>query len=470
MASPNDNSVVPFPHWLWVFVGAWLVLTVGAVVWAVPHQEQHLTEQAATALSGSTMTASFEGRDATLSGAAPSEVEVERAKATVLTQRGVRTVRTGALAVAADGTERGELVALEAEFADRVVTVTGIVPDAATEDAITAAIEGGLDGATVVVDVDVYPSVASPAWVAVFGEAIGSLDGLQSGVVSFADGTVTIEGEVASEDLRTELEASLAATVASSAAISGGLVVVEGAPPRMNAVVVDGMLQLDGDMPDSQAIDALEGNAALAYGPANVTSALHIGVVGGRSYLTALPELFAAMRDVVSWQAELVDDTLVVTGVAPDEATAADAAAALAVMDEAGLSVTVQFEIDPAALATSLTKLLSGVPNFELGGAELSGAAKARLDDAIVLLLENSEIVVVVEGHTDDTGGEDRNLELSRLRAQAVVDYLIAGGITSSRLSAVGLGETEPVASNDTPAGRAANRRIEFVVTVEEGQ
>ncbi len=69
---------------------------------------------------------------------------------------------------------------------------------------------------------------------------------------------------------------------------------------------------------------------------------------------------------------------------------------------------------------------------------------------------------VVVEGHTDSRGDDDFNMDLSQRRAQAVVDYLVAQGVQVSRLRAKGYGETRPIASNDTNAGRSENRRVEF--------
>jgi outer membrane protein OmpA-like peptidoglycan-associated protein len=69
-----------------------------------------------------------------------------------------------------------------------------------------------------------------------------------------------------------------------------------------------------------------------------------------------------------------------------------------------------------------------------------------------------------VRGHTDSQGDAAKNLELSQQRAQAVVDYLVQKGIVVARLTAKGLGETVPIADNNTDAGRAKNRRVEFAI------
>ena len=76
----------------------------------------------------------------------------------------------------------------------------------------------------------------------------------------------------------------------------------------------------------------------------------------------------------------------------------------------------------------------------------------------------NPSLKLLVEGHTDSTGTAEKNLDLSKRRAEAVKAVLAAQfGVEAGRLSAAGLGATKPLDSNDTPAGRAQNRRVEFV-------
>lgn len=69
---------------------------------------------------------------------------------------------------------------------------------------------------------------------------------------------------------------------------------------------------------------------------------------------------------------------------------------------------------------------------------------------------------IVVEGHTDDVGVGEKNLRLSQKRAEAVVQFLVNHGVDTTRLEAKGFGEQSPIADNNTPEGRAANRRVEF--------
>ncbi len=77
-------------------------------------------------------------------------------------------------------------------------------------------------------------------------------------------------------------------------------------------------------------------------------------------------------------------------------------------------------------------------------------------------LKQNTEVRVEVRGHTDSTGSAETNRDLSHRRAMAVRDVLIQLGVSRSRVTAVGYGEDYPIASNETHAGRTANRRVEL--------
>ncbi len=106
---------------------------------------------------------------------------------------------------------------------------------------------------------------------------------------------------------------------------------------------------------------------------------------------------------------------------------------------------------------------LEGV-HFDFDKATLRPEAKKILDEAAALLNKQERVVVEVAGHTDSKGSEEYNQGLSERRAAAVKQYLTAQGIKATRLTAMGYGESRPVASNDTEAGRAENRRVELVV------
>ena len=86
------------------------------------------------------------------------------------------------------------------------------------------------------------------------------------------------------------------------------------------------------------------------------------------------------------------------------------------------------------------------------------------IDQVASVLKANPKLKIVVEGHTDDGGPADRNLQLSDDRAHMVREALLERGVEGSRVEAIGYGESRPVASNNRPKGRAKNRRVEFMI------
>ena len=107
---------------------------------------------------------------------------------------------------------------------------------------------------------------------------------------------------------------------------------------------------------------------------------------------------------------------------------------------------------------------LEGV-NFDTNKATIKSDSEGILNNAVSVLNDNASVKVRVEGHTDSRGGDTYNQELSQRRAEAVAAYLVAGGIAADRLSAVGYGESAPVAPNDTAENMYRNRRVDLVVT-----
>lgn len=101
---------------------------------------------------------------------------------------------------------------------------------------------------------------------------------------------------------------------------------------------------------------------------------------------------------------------------------------------------------------------------FATNSAAVSGAAQNDLYAVARNLNQYPNSRVQVVGHTDNTGSAALNMDLSQRRAQSVAGILAAGGVNSSRLSATGAGYNQPVASNDTAAGRAQNRRVEILI------
>lgn len=101
---------------------------------------------------------------------------------------------------------------------------------------------------------------------------------------------------------------------------------------------------------------------------------------------------------------------------------------------------------------------------FETGKATLQPNSFVELDELTQFMKQNAALRIQIIGHTDNEGEGHDNYQLSEHRAHAVLEYLSKKGIVMDRLDYVGYGEDRPVAGNDTEAGRAMNRRVEFVV------
>ena len=106
---------------------------------------------------------------------------------------------------------------------------------------------------------------------------------------------------------------------------------------------------------------------------------------------------------------------------------------------------------------------------FDTGGSTLKPGAQLLLDKLAAYLQQNPGAHAIIEGHTDNVGSDTMNQALSERRAAAVAAALQARGITGDRLETMGLGESYPVATNDTSAGREENRRVEVVLSDSEG-
>ncbi len=119
--------------------------------------------------------------------------------------------------------------------------------------------------------------------------------------------------------------------------------------------------------------------------------------------------------------------------------------------------------LDPAddVVKIGVPVILDGI-TFATGKSEITPQSENTLRKALKTLQTYPDISVEISGHTDNVGSDASNQKLSERRANAVKDWLVREGINSDRITAVGYGESQPTATNDTPEGRQKNRRIEF--------
>jgi len=105
--------------------------------------------------------------------------------------------------------------------------------------------------------------------------------------------------------------------------------------------------------------------------------------------------------------------------------------------------------------------------DFAPGDHQLNSKSRESLAELVSLLNTHPEVVLQLEGHTDNRGAARENLALSKRRVMSVVRYMVANGIDGKRLKPFGFGENRPVVTNVTAAGRAENRRIDMSVVAQ---
>ncbi len=148
------------------------------------------------------------------------------------------------------------------------------------------------------------------------------------------------------------------------------------------------------------------------------------------------------------------------------DADATRVAAAGAATEAARQAEDMQRQIDALqAKATERGLVLTlGDVLFTSGRADLKVGAAGNLDRLVAFLNQNPERSVEIEGHTDNVGSDDSNLGLSQRRADSVKSFLVRQGIDSRRIASTGKGEHQPVADNQSEAGRQQNRRVEVII------
>lgn len=109
-------------------------------------------------------------------------------------------------------------------------------------------------------------------------------------------------------------------------------------------------------------------------------------------------------------------------------------------------------------------KIIANGIRFDVNKTTLRPESMGPINKIFALMQKKPELKFSVEGHTDADGDDSKNQTLSEGRAKTVMDKLIEMGIGADRLSSKGWGESKPIAGNDTPEGKANNRRVEFVV------
>lgn len=307
---------------------------------------------------------------------------------------------------------------------------------------------------------DGFPAAAA------FG--LTQLAGLAKGRVALEDKILSISGMASDGAARDKVVTALAAlpegfTLGAHEITAPSYDFTAGSDP--------GTLTLKGSVPDAAAHAKLLDAARTAFVGARIDD--EVKVQGGapdgfgQAALAGLRQLSRLDKG----QLALSDSSLSLTGSALFPKAEGQIRTALADLPK-GFSARSDIGAAPPAAGTDAAgcqalfgELLGkGKIQFETAKAKIDGVSSGLLDHLVGIALRCPAQTIEISGHTDASGNEQSNLDLSKRRAQAVVDYLADAGLDRGHLTAIGYGATKPIAPNDTPDGMAKNRRIEFVV------
>lgn len=309
---------------------------------------------------------------------------------------------------------------LQATLTGKDMVLTGTLPSQELVDqtiqAATVAYSPFLQS-----ELQVDPSLPQEPWLAAAPVAAVLAQTMTDGTVTLADGRLVIAGSTSREQDVTLLETLL--TESTGLPVERGPIEITNLRPAIYILAgSDGQIALSGALPSEEIRAGIFAAAAEIYGEENVLDASTVDPNVGTALWMFNPQ-----------------GLLVTLSQFPDY----------------------EVKLDGGAFSASL----SGGNIFAPDSSEVSEAFIQVLNFGVVVLTRDPTMTIAIEGHTDSQGDDAYNLNLSQARADAVASYFIAAGIQEERVSAVGKGESEPAAPNDTAEGRSRNRRVEFALS-----
>jgi len=352
----------------------------------------------------------------------------------------------------------------------RSITLTGLAPSEAVRGEIAGTAARLFPDRTIVDRTAIARGAPNGDFAKAAASALTELAKLTDGTTSMTDAQLSIRGHAPAAISNDAVAASARASLQAPFTVG----VVEIISPYIFKIVKDGgRVVLTGFAPSEAARNDLAAAAKAAFFGESIENQLAMRGSAPASFAEAVKALFPSLARLASGSLSAEDMVFNVDGLAIYDKAAEQIKLELGSALMRGFklgSVNIGVRPPPPALAVNecqpeFTGLLGkGRILFETGSAELSKQSLALLDHLIEVVQRCRDASIEVAGHTDSQGSPESNLDLSKRRAEAVTSYIGEAGVDTSRMTSAGYGETNPVASNDTPEGRAQNRRIEFVV------
>ncbi len=324
--------------------------------------------------------------------------------------------------------------------------------------------------------------VPTPAWADAVTMGLSAMKDLGAGSITYSDADISlIAAETVSQEVFDrvvgELESNLPEVFSLHAVLTPKVESTAGAPavPEFTATLSsEGRLDMRGRLGDELSRDAVESFARARFGSGAVHTATRLATDMPTGWPIRVLAALEALGELDNGSVQVRPDIIRVTGVTGSTNTSDTVARLLSEKLGEGqnyeLNIRYDEKLDPLLglptdeeCASEINAILATHKiNFEPGSAQITADGRDTLDKITERMKQCSDFPMEVGGHTDSQGREEMNLALSRDRAQAVIAALMSRRVLTGNLTAVGYGETVPIADNDTEAGREANRRIEF--------
>ena len=321
--------------------------------------------------------------------------------------------------------------------------------------------------------------VPSPRWAAAAERAIAAVAELGGGSVTFSDADLTLvalEGTAPAlfDRVVGELQTALPEVFALHAVLPQPADTTSGPPEFMATLSPEGQVQLRGRLADETMRQLADSYAKARFGSDKVYTAARLVDGLPTDWTVRVLAGIEALSMLENGAVTVLPDNVRVQGLAFTE----DASASVAQLLSSKLGEAETFEIEiayeappktepdapsPEACEKGLADILArGKITFEPGSATIAAASLDSMNAIADLLRLCGELRLEIQGHTDSQGREEMNQQLSQARADSVLAELRARRILTGNFTAVGYGESRPIADNGTEEGREANRRIEF--------
>lgn len=359
------------------------------------------------------------------------------------------------------------------------VTLDGSAATEADKAALAEAARGFLPGTAVTDRITLAEGAPSDMdWVAAGRFALMQIARLRQGTARFVDRAFSIEGEAAD---RSGYVAANQAVRAEPFPYGGRLAEVDIRPPVVSPyhwfVQKDGNgVLLQGFVPSDAVRQANRAEAQRLFAPLAVRDSQELAAGAPDGFAETAAFAMTELARLAKGRAAVLDRTLKLSGEAPSEAAARQISSGLPASGPGGFSLSHDIT-GPPAPATGSNQAANQPCLQRIREIQATGTIDFRPDSDLIrpdglnrlariadAMRQCPTVAFVVEAHTDDTGQAARNLDLSQARALSVTKYLVRRGVPAARLTAQGFGQTRPIIANDSPANRAKNRRIDFVV------